>query len=109
MATEPDIARRIAKKIHAARIVRNLSQKECAARGKFAQSSWCEWENGTSAPKTKHLPAIARILGIPLESLLSSPARLTTRRRANKREPDHRSAKELPTTIADDAPRAVDA
>lgn len=51
---------------------RNFTQQYMADRLELSQNAYCKIENGTTKLTTDRLDSIARILDVPIESILSS-------------------------------------
>jgi transcriptional regulator with XRE-family HTH domain len=61
----------LANNIKTLRLRRKLKQRDAAARAGVAQSTWCDWESGTSSPRAKQMPRIAEVLGVKVSRLWS--------------------------------------
>lgn len=48
---------------------RNLTQKELAERVGITERTLAEWERDGSYPSSRHLPALAKALGVNMERL----------------------------------------
>jgi transcriptional regulator with XRE-family HTH domain len=60
--------------LKAARINRNLSQKEAAKALKVSNKTLWSWENGLSVPKADKIDAICELYEIPYDNLIFLPA-----------------------------------
>lgn len=52
------------------RVLRGMTQKDLAEYLGVTESAVSQWENGTSAPRLKHLQAIAKIFGIEIGDII---------------------------------------
>ena len=52
------------------RRIKNYSQKQAADLLEVSQSTYCDWESGTSSPKAENLVKISRLYEIELSELL---------------------------------------
>jgi len=56
--------------LKAARVNRNLSQKEAADALNVSNRTLCKWENGLSVPKADKIDAICELYEIPYDNLI---------------------------------------
>ena len=59
--------------LKAARINRNLSQKEAAKALNVSNKTLCSWENGLSVPKADKIDAICELYEVPYDNLIFLP------------------------------------
>lgn len=59
--------------LKAARINRNLSQKEAAKALKISNRTLWKWENGLSVPKADKIDAICELYKVPYDNLIFLP------------------------------------
>lgn len=55
--------------LKAARVNKDLSQKEAAKRLKVSNKTLCSWEKGTTFPKPQHIDAICDLYGVKYDDL----------------------------------------
>lgn len=53
------------------RIAKNMSQCELAADCGVSQSIVSQWETGTTLPRTRDLPDLAKVLGCSIDELFA--------------------------------------
>lgn len=58
-------------KIRDLRIAKNMSQCELAANCGVSQSVISQWETGTTLPRTRDLPDLAKVLGCSIDELFA--------------------------------------
>jgi transcriptional regulator with XRE-family HTH domain len=56
--------------LKAARINRNLSQKDAAKALNVSNKTLCNWENGLSVPKADKIDSICELYGVPYDNLI---------------------------------------
>jgi len=61
----------IAENIRTLRVRKHLKQRDCAKRAGVAQSTWCDWEAGKTAPRIGRLDVVAAVLGVAVARLLA--------------------------------------
>lgn len=59
--------------LKAARINKNLSQKEAAKALGVSNKTLCAWENGTSAPTVGKAEEISKLYDMPYDNLIFLP------------------------------------
>lgn len=60
--------------LKAARINRNLSQKDAAKALNVSNKTLCSWENGLSVPKADKIDAICELYEVPYDNLIFLPS-----------------------------------